>query len=106
MEAIAILDIAVNGQILFDRPNSMIVARITEVREKAVKVDYAVDSISFTNFLSIYTHACWIPISVIISDGDAHCHGLTVKKWFAQKFEGGHRIKSYFLNEKGVPCHV
>lgn len=98
-------EIALDGQILFDRPNSMIVGRIVEVREKAVKIDYAVEPVhpSITGMmLTVYTWCCWLPKSVIVHDK----HGcLTVKGWFARNFSGGFHIKKYYM-EKGEKIFI
>lgn len=96
--------IEMNDQILFDRPNSMIVCTIVEVREKAVKADYAVEPVwagSSGNNVIVFNYSCWIPKSVIIDDRG----GLTVKKWFANTFKGGHHIKKYYL-ENGQKKYV
>lgn len=86
-------------QILFDRPNSLVVCRIVEIKEKAIRIDYAVEPITLTNQLVVFTYSCWLPKSVLqVKD---NC--LTVKKWFSNKFEGGYKIKKYFVkNEKVV----
>lgn len=85
------------GQILFDRPNSIIVGRIVEIREKAVKIDYAVEPVHASSsgmILTVYTYCCWIPKSLITNDK----HGsLTVKSWFARNFSGGRHIKKYYI---------
>lgn len=90
-------EIALDGQILFDRPNSIIVGRIVEVREKAVKIDYAIDPVhpaQIGMMLAVYTYSCWLPKSVIVNEKNG---GLTVKAWFARNFSGGFRIKKYFM---------
>lgn len=87
--------IELNGQILFNRPNSIIVCTITEIREKAIKVDYAVEPVSVYstgNSCIVFNYSCWIPKSVIVED-----NGLTVKKWFANTFKGGYHIKKYYV---------
>lgn len=92
-------EIAIDGQILFDRPNSIIVGRIVEIREKAVKIDYAVEPVSASSsgmMLTVYNYCCWLPKSVIVNEENG-C--LTVKAWFARNFSGGFRIKKYFMKE-------
>lgn len=93
--------IELNEQILFNRPNSLIVCRITDITEKAVKVDYCVEPISFTNNSCIvYNYTTYIPKSVIIND---ELGGLGVKKWFSANFKGGYKTKPYFLsNDKKI----
>ena len=94
--AIGNIDIQVNDQILFDRPGSIVVCRITEVREKAVKVDYELMPVwSGAGGVTVYSYSCFIPISVITHD---KYKSLTVKKWFSNKWEGGFRIKRYFIS--------
>jgi hypothetical protein len=89
--------IETNEQILFNRPNSLIICRIIKITDKAVQIDYAVEPISFTNNNCIvYNYSCYIPKSVIIND---KMGGLTVKLWYSYKWEGGHRIKPYFLKD-------
>ena len=90
-------EIAIDGQILFDRPNSIIVGRIVEIREKSVKIDYAVEPVSASssgNMVTVYTYCCWLPKSLIINDKNG---SLTVKAWFARNFSGGFRIKKYLM---------
>lgn len=100
MEAVITKDeIAIGSQILFDRPNCIIVGIISEVREKAVKIDYAKEPVNAafaSNMLPVYTYACWIPKSLIVND---KVGGLTVKAWFARNFSGGHHIKKYFIEK-------
>lgn len=106
MEAIITKDeIAIGSQILFDRPNCIIVGIIVEVREKAVKIDYAKEPVHpayASNMLPVYTYACWIPKSLIVNDENG---GLTVKSWFSRNFSGGHHIKKYFI-EKGEKKYI
>ena len=95
--------IELNEQILFSRPvNALAICRITEVREKAVKVDYVVESIHH-NGIPVFTYCCWIPISVITWDKYG-C--LTVKNWYARKFEGGVHIKKYYIGSEGQKCFI
>lgn len=90
------LAVELNSQILFDRPNCLMCCRVVEVREKAVRVDYANEPISLGNGVTVFSYTCWIPKSVIVADkfGDP-----TVKKWFSSNFKGGLRIKKYFMKE-------
>lgn len=90
-------EIALDGQILFDRPNCIIVGRIVEMREKAVKIDYAKEPVHPSHsgtLLPVYTYCCWIPKSLIINENNG---SLTVKAWFARNFSGGRHIKKYFM---------
>lgn len=95
-------DIKLNDWMFFDRPGCLFVGRITEVREKAIKVDYALEPIfaSGCNAVSIFDHTCWIPKSVLIIE-PKHKDTITVKKWFEKAFKGGPRIKSYFIGKEG-----
>jgi hypothetical protein len=87
--------IELDEQILFNRPNSLVICRIVEMTEKAVKVDYCVEPISFTNNACIvYNYSTYIPKSVIIND---ELGGLGVKKWFQNSFKGGYKTKPYFI---------
>lgn len=91
-------ELKVNAQILFNRPNCLIVGRIVELREKAVKMDYCLDPISVYSKGSnavIYTNTCWVPKSVLKSD--EYGIGFEVKKWFEKAFKGGPRIKNYMV---------
>lgn len=99
-------EIALGGQILFDRPNSIIVGRIVEIREKAVKIDYAVEPVSASSpgmMLTVYNYCCWLPKSVIVNEKNG---SLTVKAWFARNFSGGVRIKRYFIEKKGEKIFI
>jgi hypothetical protein len=93
---IQISKIELNEQILFSRPNCLVVCRIVEMTEKAVKVDYCLEPISMhsNNSCIVYNYSTYIPKSVILND---KIGGLTVKKWFENNFKGGFRIKPYFL---------
>lgn len=88
--------IEIDSQIIFNRPNCMMVCRIVEVREKAVRVDYANEPIWGNCSVTVYTYSCWIPKSAIIHD---QYGSLITKKWFENKFEGGWKIKPYFIQE-------
>jgi len=91
--------IELEEQILFDRPNSLVVCRIVDVREKSVKVDYELMPCSpgsSSNAPTVYSYTCYVPISVITHDKYG---SLTVKKWFANKWKGGVRIKPYFMKD-------
>jgi hypothetical protein len=86
--------IEIDAQIIFNRPNCLMVCRIVEVREKAVRVDYANEPIMSNCAVTVYTYSCWIPKSAIIHN---EYGGLITKKWFENKFEGGYKIKPYFV---------
>lgn len=85
------------AQILFDRPNCMFVGRVVSLTDKDVKVDYALEPISFgaSHSITIYNRTCFIPKSVLVPDDQGI--GFGVKKWFERKFEGGYSIKNYFV---------
>lgn len=96
MEASAIKP-ELNTQILFSKPNAIFVGRIVEIREKAIKVDYYWQPIwCGISKLEIFEYSVFMPLSVLIEDKDK---GLTVKKWFANKFTGGHNIKKYYVKD-------
>ena len=88
--------IEIDSQIIFNRPNCLMVCRIVEMREKAVRVDYANEPISSKCGVTVYNYSCWIPKSAIIHD---EYGSLITKKWFEQTFKGGWRIKPYFIKE-------
>ena|SRR3990167_4295083 len=102
MNTQAEIKVELNNQILFDRPNSIIVGTVVELREKAVKMDYAVEPVWAGNNIVVFTYSCWVPKSVLVFD--ERC-GLTVKKWFSNTFKGGHHIKKYFV-ENGKKIFV
>lgn len=96
----------INDQILFSRSPSVFVGRITEVREKAVKVDYCFDSV-WNKGVTVYLYTTWVPISVLVLQ-DQEIGSYTVKPWFARtgiKSESAYHIKRYYL-EKGVQMFV
>jgi hypothetical protein len=96
MEATAI-KAELNAQILFSKPNAIFVGRIVEIREKAIKVDYYWQPIwGGISKLEIFEYSAFMPLSVLMEDKD---RGLTVKKWFANKFTGGHNIKKYYVKD-------
>ena len=88
--------IGIDSQIIFNRPNCLMVCRIVEMREKAVRVDYANEPISSKCGVTVYSYSCWIPKSAIIHD---EYGSLITKKWFESTFKGGWRIKPYFIKE-------
>jgi hypothetical protein len=86
-----------NAQILFSKDAGIFVGRITEIREKSVKVDYCFESAWGNNSMTVYTYTTWIPKSVLILDEHEQ---LTVKKWFAKSGLDGEKIfhiKKYFM---------
>jgi hypothetical protein len=91
--------IELGEQILFSRPNCLVVCRIVEITEKAVKVDYCLEPISMYSYNSciVYNYSTYIPKSVILND---EIGGLTVKTWFKNNFKGGFKIKPYFLKNE------
>jgi hypothetical protein len=108
METTTQIEVKQNAQILFDRPNCIVVGRVIEVREKAVKMDYMLEPISvYRGPLSciVYSYSCWIPKSVLIADERVE-QSYGVKKWFEKTFKGGHRIKNYFIAESGKQVFV
>ena len=88
--------IEIDSQIIFNRPNCLMVCRIVEMREKAVRVDYANEPISSKCGVTVYNYSCWIPKSAIIHD---EYGSLITKKWFESTFKGGWRIKPYFIKD-------
>jgi len=85
------LNLSVGEQILFD-PNAhtMIVAEITEIRDKSVKINYALEPVSVYsrgNKYPVFTHTTFIPKSVIEFDKTfpSDFPSLTLKKWYAKK---------------------
>ena len=94
--------IEIDSQIIFNRPNCLMVCRVVEIREKAVRVDYANEPICGKSGITVYNYSCWIPKSAIIHD---EYGSLVTKKWFENTFKGGWRIKPYYLN-KGVIVKV
>ena len=98
--------IANTDQIIFNRPNSLVICRVVSTTEKAVKVDYEVMPITMRSgcSLPVYQYACWIPKSVIILD--ERKLGYTVKQWFANNFQGGKKIKKYMVSNDGTKITV
>ena len=94
--------IEIDSQIIFNRPNCLMVCRVVEIREKAVRVDYANEPICGKSGITVYNYSCWIPKSAIIHD---EYGSLVTKRWFENTFKGGWRIKPYYLN-KGVIVKV
>lgn len=67
---------------------------MVQVKDKAVKVDYDLEP-CFNGSVVVYTRTCWVPKSVLVADKNGI--GFEVKKWFANKFQGGPFIKKYFM---------
>lgn len=98
-------EIQVGEQILFDQHVKggivLIVCNVTEVREKAVKVDFAQEpvSVGHRGGHPVFTYTMWLPKSVIISEpieGTSHSQ-TTVKKWFANK--GFNEAKKFHIKK-------
>lgn len=93
--------IELNEQILFSKGESLFIARIVEIREKAVKVDYCFESVWNGSNCTVFSYTTWIPKSQIIND---EIGGLTVKNWYKNNMnpEKIFHIKKYFMknNEK------
>lgn len=68
--------------------------KVTPTKFNSKTVYYALEPIWSNNNVIVFNHTCWIPKSVIVNDKNK---GLTVKKWFETKFEGGPHIKKYFM---------
>lgn len=87
--------IELNEQILFCKGVGMFVGRIVEVREKAIKVDYCMESVwSSAGSVIVFTYTTWIPKSAVIND---EIGGLTVKKWFINN--GLSKDKTYYIKK-------
>jgi hypothetical protein len=100
METTTEIKLELGTQIMFDRPNSLIICRVTRITDKAVECDYALEPVSVYGHynVTVFTHKCWIPKSVIIQDPGLSEGSYTVKKWFEIKFSGGPMIKNYFIS--------
>ena len=88
--------IEVNGQIIFSLNGGLFIGRITEVREKAIKVDYVVENVWSNSTVTVFAYTTFLPLSVIINN---EIGALTVKKWFIAKFDESKAfyIKKYFM---------
>ena len=75
--------------------SSLLIATITQETEKAVKIDYTLESVWSNGSVVVFTRTAWIPKSAIINDPETG--GLTIKPWLRNKFEGGPKIKPYFI---------
>jgi hypothetical protein len=74
----------------------LFIGEITEVREKAIKVNYGWSHDIYG--VIVYNYTTWIPISVLQKEK----YGLTVKKWFARnglKKDSCFNIKPYYYHE-------
>ena len=93
--------IELNKQILFKRPNCLFIGRIVRITEKAVQVDYCLEPTSLRVGMlpiTVFTHSCYIPKSVLIEDTDLPSeYSCTTKKWFASTFNGGYHIRKYYM---------
>lgn len=91
--------IELDGQILFTKGESMFIGRIVEVREKAIKVDYCLESVWSNCAVICYNYSVWIPKSAVIHD-EIGC--LTLKKWFINNGlqpDKVYRVKRYFIKD-------
>jgi hypothetical protein len=101
METLVKLEI--DAQIIFAKNEALFVGRVVEVSEKAIKVDWFWQPI-WSNFsaLDVYTYSVWIPKSQVVESEKA---GPTCKKWFIQNMQS-HRIKPYFIDDKGTKQYL
>ena len=98
-----VTEIKEGDQLLADRPNSLFVGRVKEIRDKAVKVDYAIEPIfaSGSAAVTVYTWSCWIPKSCLfIAKAGTAMECISVKGWFLEKVRA-YGIKPYMLNKEG-----
>lgn len=106
-----IAKIELNEQILASKSirggACLFVGRIVDVREKAVKVDYATEGISgygSSAGVTVFMYSVWVPKSVIQHDDRGQ---LTLKPWFLSKgLSNAHHIKKYFINNNGEKALV
>lgn len=78
-------DIKVKGEVM------VLTGVVVQETEKAVKIDYALESI-YSGGKTIAERSAWVPKSQIVS-GDS----LTIKNWFANKAMKSVRINPYSL---------
>jgi hypothetical protein len=102
------VDLEPGDQIIWSPNNqTMIVARITELKGKAVKIDYAVEPVSVYshgNRVPVFTHTAFIPKSVIVYDNTSPVSvdlykALTVKKWYAVKGWTDPKVKKFNIKK-------
>ena len=98
-------EITIGDQIIADGRNEgiLFIAVVTEVREKAVKVDYCWES-CWNKGVTVFTYCTWVPKSVI-SEKD---FSFTVSKWFIRNLTANKvvYIKKYFIGEGGKKVMV
>lgn len=85
---------------------AMWIGRIVEVREKAVKVDYAIEPVTAGggSAITIFYKQTWIPRSVIHNNASG---ALEIKAWFLAKgLERTWHIKHYYIGEDNTPKYL
>ena len=95
------INIELNESIVWGKGETMYYGVITEVREKAIKVDIAVEGVWIKSHVTVYNYSCWVPISAIIDDRGV----LTIKKWLINKGVELIKIKKYHLSN-GVRYYI
>jgi hypothetical protein len=90
-------DIQINDQILASKGESLLIANVTEIREKCVKIDYCWESVWSGSTIVVYTYTTFVPKSQIIKNEV----GWTLKKWFLNNMnpEFIKTIKKYFVKD-------
>ncbi len=98
-------EITITAGDFFCYSNGMAVnsCNVVEVREKAIKVDIATDSIwGNGKSVIVYTKTAWLPKSALTIDKN---NMLTIKKWLINKGLNTFNIKKYFEeNNTKVYC--
>jgi hypothetical protein len=76
------------------------IATVTEVREKAVKIDWGWES-SKNRSVTVFTYTMWVPKSVIILCPETPFRSLKIKKWFINSMQKDKvfKTKPYFLQD-------
>lgn len=103
-----VTEVKEGDQILANRDNALLVGRVKQVTEKAVKMDYANEPIfaSGSNQLTVFTWSAWIPKSVLFIDKvGTPFESISIKKWFLDKIKA-YGIQKYFINEQGLEVTV
>ena len=86
-------------------PQGLFIARITEVKDRSIKIDYCIQSV-WDNMATVFCYTMFVPISVLILD----THGeLSLKPWFITKglkSDKIYHIKKYMINDKGEKAFI
>lgn len=80
----------------------LLIGKIVQETEKAVKIDYEIIPFFQSFHLITYNRTAWIPKSLLkkeYTEETLYFIGYKIPSWFANKKMKGHNIKPYYLKD-------